>query len=259
MDLTSALAVDTHRVRIVLDDTPQAISALLAGDALNPSTWQIERLDTLAPFTVASVAGISSSAFDLYVLEALGSRSVAHRVSSTTVLGATETNMELDAELPIEFDPLPSPSSVSMDFWGLAESVTAIPTASGTQDVLNAPTPTQDRVGGTMRVVSGDYQLHSGADLYRKLVLRRLLTRPGAFFHLPNYGLGLVVKEPVPMGSMTRLKSEIERQIGLEPETISANASISVTPDGIATYDLTCKIKGQTGSVSIPVPNEVSL
>lgn len=257
--ILSAIARDTHRVRVTLSDAPQAISSTIAGDALNPTTWTVKRLDTGFSFTVAKVGEVSTTIFDIYVFEPLGPISVTHRVSSDTILSPVETNMELDAELPIEFDPPPAPVSISMDFFGLAESPPVTPTAAGTSDVLNAPTPTQDQTGGAYRVVSGDYQLQSGADLYRKLVLRRLLTKPGAFYHLPDYGMGLDPKTPVPLGSISRLKVEIERQVALEPETLSVSASVNVTASGIATYLINCKIKGQTGTVAVPIPNEVDL
>ena len=72
----------------------------------------------------------------------------------------------------------------------------------------------------------GDYLLEEGENLVRKLIIRRLITRPGEFFHLPDYGIGLRIKEPLP-GQIASLKKQIEQQAELEPEVESAVASLS--------------------------------
>ena len=72
----------------------------------------------------------------------------------------------------------------------------------------------------------GDYVLQQGTALVRKLVIRRLITRPGDFYHLPDYGLGLRIKEPVP-GEIITLRGEIERQVELEPDVEAALATLS--------------------------------
>jgi hypothetical protein len=245
VSLASAFAKDTHRVRVVTSGTPQAISRMLAGDALNPGTWLVSRLDTLALFTVLTVTKVSSTTYDVTLLEGLAPQLVSHRVSSTTLLSSTGV---------VIVPP------TSADFAGLAESapISSRP-AGGSVDILNAPVPTSDRIGGAFRIVSGDYATQSGVDLYRKLVVRRLTTKPGAFFHLPDYGLGLSLKEPVPMGSAPRLKAEIERQVRLEPETLEVSATVIVAPAGIETVNLRCKVKGQTGPVTLAIPAVVAL
>ena len=54
-------------------------------------------------------------------------------------------------------------------------------------------------IGGSLRIgADGDYVADEGTELMKKLILRRLLTPKGAFFHLPDYGYGLAVKEPTP-------------------------------------------------------------
>ena len=97
----------------------------------------------------------------------------------------------------------------------------------------------------------GDYTLQQGAALVRKLIIRRLITRPGEFYHLPDYGLGLRVKEPVP-GSIITLRGEIERQVELEPEVESALAKVSFSPtNNILTIQLQVVLKATGESFQI--------
>lgn len=83
-------------------------------------------------------------------------------------------------------------------------------------------------VGGTLKITSGgDYASMSGAELVKKLVLRRLMSKPGDFFHLPNYGIGLREKEPTPNVDLKKLAKQIEEQVNLEPEVASSRASLA--------------------------------
>jgi len=79
----------------------------------------------------------------------------------------------------------------------------------------------------------GDYEEDSGISLIKKLIIRRLLTPKGGFFHLPDYGLGFAVKEPINPTRLVELKTDIERQCKLEPEIGSVSAVISVGSDGV--------------------------
>ena len=87
---------------------------------------------------------------------------------------------------------------------------------------------TETAAGSTLRIGSGgDYVSQSGEALIRKLVLRRLISKPGDFFHLPNYGVGLRVKEPIPTVDLRKLAVQIEQQVTLEPEVAESRANLS--------------------------------
>ena len=87
---------------------------------------------------------------------------------------------------------------------------------------------TETTAGSTLRIGSGgDYVSQSGEALIRKLVLRRLISKPGDFFHLPNYGVGLRVKEPIPTVDLRKLAVQIEQQVTLEPEVAESRANLS--------------------------------
>ena len=109
---------------------------------------------------------------------------------------------------------------------------------------------TEIAASGTLTITTGgDYASQSGAELIKKLVLRRLISKPGDFFHLPNYGLGLRVKEPIPNVDLRKLAVQIEEQVNLEPEVAESRASLSYAAGtGTLLVNLKVRLKS-TGDV----------
>lgn len=105
----------------------------------------------------------------------------------------------------------------------------------------------------TLRIVGGDYDFDENPDLLKKLILRRLITSPGSFFHLPNYGLGLQVKRPFSIQDLPVLKAQIEEQVKLEPEVDTVTSSLTMTNTGVL------QILLQVTTKPIPEHIEVSL
>ena len=84
---------------------------------------------------------------------------------------------------------------------------------------------------GTFSITAGgDYAAQEGADLLKKLVVRRIITQPGEFFHLPNYGAGASPKSPVPGGGASALKALLEAQVRLEPDVQDVTATVTFQP-----------------------------
>ena len=74
-----------------------------------------------------------------------------------------------------------------------------------------------DLVSGFLGVDhDGDIDVDAGVALRRKLVVRRILTTPGAFYHLPGYGVGIQSKALVNAGDLLRLQSRIRDQLARE-------------------------------------------
>lgn len=234
--LKSALAVSTNEVDVSLTNLALSSSPFFAGDALNPLTWTVVRDDTGAAFTVVSVTQVQPTVFRLLVLEQFGSVAVTHTVSSTTLKDQGGNTL-----IP--------PTHV--DFLGLADVQTTlsplVQNLSGVQDIANPQNPSQQWFAGTLQLTgSGDYKLESGPTLLRKLILRRLVTTPGDFFHLPAYGVGIRVKEPIPASNLGKLKSKIEQQVLQEPEVKTATASVTLDTNGVLTVKVRA-VDAQTG------------
>jgi len=180
---------------------------------------------------------------ELFTLTQLADQRVRHRVGSTTLLSASGAIITL-------------PNSADFDGVIRADVETNARNAKRTtsqRDLHNVPTPTSNSVGGTLRIGrDGDYETEGGTELLRKLIIRRLVTAPGEFFHLPDYGLGIKVKEAPPGGSMTRLKQEIIRQVQLEPEVAEVGAQVTMSSDGLLSVQLLVRtVRGESVEVSV--------
>ncbi len=111
---------------------------------------------------------------------------------------------------------------------------------------------------GTLVIESdGDYASMTGAELIKKLILRRLTTKPGDFFHLPNYGIGLREKEPLPVADLRKLAKAIELQVAQEPEVAAVKATLAYSASAAVLnvrVQAQLKTSGQQVAVAVAVP-----
>lgn len=246
--VVSALALSTNEVKVVLSGEPKHSSAFSPGDALNPGTWTIQRLDTTVFLHVIGVRPINVTTYGVSTIEHFGSFEVTHRISSSTLLD------------PAGFTLKPPRKA---DFLGILDATVstaedrALKKRTTSRDLLNLPAPTDDpaRYGGTLLIDAvGDYQDMSGEALVRKLIIRRLLSSPGDFFHLPEYGIGFKVKDPLPISNLSALKAEIERQVLREPEVETTQAALTLDANMLV-VQVKAKLKtsGEPLSVTLPM------
>lgn len=108
----------------------------------------------------------------------------------------------------------------------------------------------------TLQVVGGDYDFDEGTTLLKKLIIRRLTTSPGEFFHLPAYGLGFRVKRPVSPNDLPALQKKIEEQVLHEPDVASVKATLTMGANGILNIQVkvVTKPEGQHVDVSLATP-----
>jgi hypothetical protein len=240
--IRSALAVSTREVDVTTTGPVQDNSPFFAGDALNPSTWQVQRLDSFGFFTVVAVTQVGTNTYRLSLLEELGPAAVEHLALSSSLLDAS-------GSLII------TPRQAS--FLGILDEATATNEArmatrrNAQRDYAN---PQTGLVGGTMLLdAGGDYQMVTGGELVKKLILRRLVSAPRDFFHLPEYGLGFRDKEPLRVSDVGRFKVNVERQVLEEPEVEECRATVTLEPStGVLAVLVRARLKktGQEISVS---------
>ena len=246
--VVSARVTSTHTVIVTVSAPALRDNGFTFGSALNPNTWQLLRLDTNQFFSILEVVEISSTEFELRTLEPFAGSSVVHEVSSTT--------------LRSEAGALVSEPNEATFFGVIASSVStpeqlAVQRKVSFRDVANPPTPEQlNLIGGTLRFTSGgDYALEEGEPFVRKLILRRLVTPRGGFLHLPSYGIGFAVKEPVPVADLIKLRAEIERQVKLEPEVEACRATLTLDgANGILTIVLRVRLRPTGAEIEISLP-----
>jgi len=239
--LRSALAISTREVDVETTGAVQDNSPYYVGDALNPATWQVQRLDTLEFLTIVGVTQVGTKRYRLACLEEFGSASVEHLALSTSLL---------DASGGLIISPR------EQSFLGLLDEDKATNEAkmahrrAAQRDYAN---PQTGLVGGTLVLdAGGDYETVTGPELVRKLIFRRLLSQPRDFFHLPEYGLGLREKEPLRVTDVARFKTAVEAQVLEEPEVEAVAATITLASSGILSVLIRARLRktGQEISVS---------
>jgi len=253
VSLASVQVLDTNTVRVTLLGEARHGSGYILGDALDPRTWSLVRQDTGAAFTILAVRRVVDGVYDLRTLELLAEYRILHRVSTTALMSMSGA-------------PLSPPTF--LDFPGLAQAdhhAGLHASRPGDRDLAAPPTPglasgaSTESVGGALVITSGgDYAEEEGEALLRKLILRRLTTKKGEFKHLPEYGLGLDEKEPVPLSDLALLKAEIEQQVMREPEVEDVNADLSLdTSSGVLYLSLRCtrRVTGQQFVVGTLLPS----
>lgn len=229
LSIDGAVVITRRSVRVQLSLVPRAITPYSPGDVFNPATWSVQRLDTLVFFTVLKMQQVATLLFDIYVLEAFGSHFIQHQVSSLTLRSAGGALI-----VP----------PTSADFSG----------AELPKEREKAPVRTIDLANeGTLRVLSGgDYAEVSGLSLIKKLIFRRITTALASFFHLPEYGLALAVKQLMRGGDLVTLKAVIDRQVKEEPEVIAVRSKVSFdAAHGILLIQLRATVAPQGDSLDV--------
>lgn len=247
LTISYAYAISTHEIVVVLSKPPLDRTGFLAGDIHNGSSWEVT---VPAENRVLQIAGIIRHQPPLQwivrTLERLPESTGTARVQAIGLKDAGGAVISLPDYA---------------DFAGVTEKAIANPaeqaaTKLRTRDLANRPTPTisDTNVSGTLVIQGGDYALVEGTELVRKLIVRRMTTTPGEFFHIPEYGVGLKVKQALPGGGLVNLKARIERQLLLEPDIASVAVSLTQNQN-----TLTCEVRaitktGQKVSVGLSSP-----
>ena len=228
VQLASAFALNTRTVRVAVVGMPLRSSPFATGDGLNPATWFVENLFTGQVYSVvAATLAQDPDTFDIALLEDMGPIAQTHRIGSTALRSTHGVLVS---------------APTTIDFPGVAALAKSTPEHQAADrrlavaDVASVEFPRGNAAAGTLLVTAaGDYDVVQGTALVRKLILRRLSTTPGGFFHLPDYGVGLRLKQTYNVGDLIKLKAEIERQLRREPEVAQVTATPSISSAGILT------------------------
>lgn len=230
--LESAVALNTHAVVVTFSRDARCFSATGNGDALNPSTWTASRVTTGAAYTPVLVQKVSNRRVIITFREALASWHYYHRIGSTT--------LQADTRVLIS-------APYSVDFRGVL-STTAVNEPEGPFDLF-----TTDVVAGSLKTTeAGGYARVYGVDLLRKMILRRLTTMPGGFFHIPEgeFGVDLKVKGILRVSNLSALKKKIEEEIHREPGVLATAVSLTL---GSGVLSIKIKVQTDQGPVETSV------
>lgn len=205
-----AYPVDRRRVRVCFSGAVRFASELAEGDGANTDTWLVTELTPAGgvelTFQIATATDVvAARTIDLRLIEPLGPATARHSVEFPTLVTPGGA-------------PVAAPTTLYFNGLGLAMAA-----GRGQHiDLLNAETTGS---GGLVATTAGSYEVHSGVELLRKIVLRRLTTPTGAFIHLPRFGIELRAKEPV--RSITALQAQVTAQLRQEPEIAAVRVVVA--------------------------------
>lgn len=241
LSVVSAQASSERTVVVTLTRPPLQSSSIGTGDATNPASWSITRADDGTVFHVLSARVLGDpSQVEIYTLEKFFEFSILHLVSCPGLLDQTGALILL-------------PSSATFAGCRAVPQISAAARGEST-DLANPQTSENDTAGVYHVDSSGDYKDVSGIPYLQKLIIRRLTTSPGGFFHLPSYGLGISVKSPLKTADMGKLKAQIELQLAREPEFSAVSVRVTLSNDGILTILVRALLSKTNQEVSVPIP-----
>jgi hypothetical protein len=250
MTMASMLAVATGTVQVTFSSPPLAQSPNGTNDALNPQSWTLTRLDTGATFPVVSVVPLNED--EVSPVDFLVSIYGTFPDFSVTLQAATPTLLAADGSTIGTPFTATCPGLIAVAVSNpdeLASSMSLSPT-----DIANPPFSGLTG-GGTLQVgPDGDYVSDTGITLLKKLIIRRLFTSLGGFYHLPDYGAGLAVKSPLPLGEVVKFQQNIVQQVQKETGVAKAAAQVTVQAGVVVQVQIAVQTtQGATFSIGIPL------
>jgi len=232
LQLVSALAIRENEVQLTFNIPPLFSRPGVATDASRVTAYSILPLGgspsdgstTRAVSVLKAVRGTSDLTVNLWLDRVLSPFSAEYEVLVSGITSEGDEVLDTRATfygLRAGEDSSPDPVPLAKDFAHpdtLQAQLDPLPTAGDAAGL-----------GGIPLDASGDYATDDGLVSLRKRIFRRLLTRKGAFSHLPSdYGLSLRerVKKLGRARDVQLLASETELQVLKEPEVLKCRANI---------------------------------
>lgn len=244
LHVVRAVAVSSHVVRVVFDETPLTRSAAGATDARNPGNYLFAVVDGDASAPIPVGVDREPLVGPVYGVESGDERGMDVHVDRALAIGVTY-NVEAVNIVAALGGALASPSDA--DFLGV--------TPLGIGDPPKRSDALID-IGNPLGV--GHYQVDSSGDIIpdasalaslKKRVIRRITTDKHAFSHLPGYGARLAVKEVASLAELDSYRADLLQQIRREPDVLDAAVSIRLLPQGVVTFSVA--VQAKLGDVTI--------
>lgn len=240
--IAAAWATSTRTIVVTTSSPAAAVDSFNVGDALNPATWQVLRIDASISLTPILVRALAADAFEVTLLEDMGSAMVTHQIGSATLRSAP--GALITAPYAAQFPGL----TVSLDRVDLAKRRPML------RDFAN-PYRGDGRTGTLVSAVltsGGNYVGEVDAAVTRKGIIRRITTERGSIRHLPDFGIGLRSKQLLPAGgARDELRLEVEQQAKRQRGVVRVRASVDLFAGGIVRIGVVARMVGAQLTVAV--------
>lgn len=235
--------INSNTLRVFLTREPKHISAMAADDALNRLNWQISL--TSGPGGPPVVEGVENPQAQPAVIAGNPDAwSIDLRTDRRVLLASVYLVVASGAIAAADRSVLMSPAP---DDRGSANG--DMRARSRPRESSVAVTPGIDILYETFAGIwgmnsAGDLAIHGALSALKKRIIRRLLSSPGGFYHLPTYGVGLRVKELRRTTNLRDIERNIREQILQESEVRAVQ--VVVTTPSVGSGVLVVQIDVQT-------------
>ena len=226
LHVVRAIAVGGQTIRVVFNVEPKARSAGAGDDALNASLYSVAVTsgqaaqprcvgvrETLVPFPAYGLQGTDEVGVDV-----LTDRPV--------VVGLAYTIAVAPSIVGRAGEIMGAPYSAAFIGAARPQRRSRRTRRTGLVDFASDP------LTGPVVDGSGDWAIQQGIDGTKKRSLRRMVTRKGAFSHMPTYGVLYDFKAPATSSRIGNLKVDLAQQLQQEPEVTAVSTAISATVSG---------------------------
>lgn len=240
--ILGVLPVAANEVIVVFDKRPRADDPGAFDSATNPKNWTLDPIDPTIQSTDVPGQTYLEKGKVVPTRDQLVASAVLDDVDLTRIHVLLDSRMENRVEYELtafntivgeDCEVIAGPT-VFM-FFGLQPGQprrARFVQEDRFRDWDNEFFPRDNRPGATWRLEdSGDIGLQDADRSLRKRLLRRLLSNPSAFAHIPGYGTNTRIKGLIRTGQVQALANEAQRQAAQEPDVLQAAATARVLSD----------------------------
>jgi hypothetical protein len=268
--LLTAVAIKENVMRLTFTQPVYFSTYLDPADASNPAKYAVTampgtfgsdgspaRAVSVATVTLATTSdGVAQSAYGSVVDLSLDRMMTSYPASyAVTVAGVYSADLMNEIEsvtmtAPAVFRAIEQPSLASPAISADLANPQTFAGAISAGVIPSKAIAASVNLGSFAVDESGDYALDRGTANLQKRILRRLVTSPNGFAHLPGYGVGVPQygKRLVQSQSLTNVVAQGEQQIANEPDVSKVKIVPRVSTDGSGLVYLTVLVQPVAGT-----------
>lgn len=237
-----AYATSSRTFNVVFSTRPQVQSPINLADASNVKNLILTNLTTGAVTPLFGAAATSDVLVVAYVMSAgFEFAPDGYRVACSNIAGYLGETL-VDPKIA--------------DFSPLVATQVPVQLRRPLIDLLNPQTSGEQINGGLVHGADGDYLKEGDVQLLKKLIIRRIITAVGEFYHLAgtNYGFGLSVKATVVPSDLVALRTALQLAVATEPGVSRVSVGLELAPSGVLTISVNALLQKTNQPITLSIP-----